>query len=147
MHFKLALWDEGGGLFLSSSSRTIGWEDFSIPIELPWNILLKIKLFTNGLPRWHSGKESACQCRRRQFDLWVRKIPWRRKWQPALVFLPGKFHGQRALTGYTVHGVAELYITYQLSNNSIYKHTHIFFIVLCRYYIVFCFVLQMEGWW
>ena len=106
-----------------------------------------IKLFTNGLPRWHSGKESACQCRRRQFDLWVRKIPWRRKWQPALVFLPGKFHGQRALTGYTVHGVAELYITYQLSNNSIYKHTHIFFIVLCRYYIVFCFVLQMEGWW
>ena len=55
-HFKLALWDEGGGLFLSSSSRTIGWEDFSI-----WNILLKlIKLFMIGLPRWFSGKESTC---------------------------------------------------------------------------------------
>ena len=31
-----------------------------------------------------------CQCRRGRFDLWVRKIPWRRKWQPTPVFLPGK---------------------------------------------------------
>ena len=34
------------------------------------------------LPRWHRGKESACQCRRRKrhgFDPWVGKIPWRRK--------------------------------------------------------------------
>ena len=28
-----------------------------------------------GLPRWHSGKESTCQCRRLWFDLWVRKNP------------------------------------------------------------------------
>ena len=34
------------------------------------------------------------------------KIPWRRKWQPTPVFLPGKSHGQRSLVGYTiVHGV------------------------------------------
>ena len=32
-----------------------------------------------------SGKESACQCRRHGFDPWVRKIPWRRKWQPTPV--------------------------------------------------------------
>ena len=31
---------------------------------------------------WLSGKESACQCKRFRFDSWVRKIPWRRKWQP-----------------------------------------------------------------
>ena len=31
---------------------------------------------------WLSGKESACQCRRCGFDPWVRKISWRRKWQP-----------------------------------------------------------------
>ena len=43
-----------------------------------------------GLPGWLSGKESACQCRRHGFDPWVRKIPWRRKWQPIPVFLPGK---------------------------------------------------------
>ena len=34
-------------------------------------------------------------------DPWVRKIPWSRKWQPAAVFLPGKFHGQRSLVGYS----------------------------------------------
>ena len=50
-----------------------------------------------GLPRWFSGKESACQCRRHRrhgFYPWVGKIPWRRKWQPTPVFLSGKFHGQ-----------------------------------------------------
>ena len=31
------------------------------------------------LPRWLSGKESACQCRRRGFRSWVGRIPWRRK--------------------------------------------------------------------
>ena len=54
-----------------------------------------------GLPRWHSGKETTCQCRRRQFSPWVRKIPWRRKWQPTLVSLHGKSHGQRSLAGYS----------------------------------------------
>ena len=46
------------------------------------------------LPRWHSCKESICQCRRPGFDPWVRKIPWTRKWQPAPVFLPVEFRGQ-----------------------------------------------------
>ena len=47
-----------------------------------------------GLPWWLSGKESACQSRKHGFDPWVRKILWRGKWQPTLVFLPG--NGQRA---------------------------------------------------
>ena len=34
------------------------------------------------------------------FDPWVRKIPWRREWQPTPVFLSGEFHGQRSLAGY-----------------------------------------------
>ena len=33
----------------------------------------------SGLPWWLSGKDSACQCRRRRFNPWVRKIPWRKK--------------------------------------------------------------------
>ena len=57
-----------------------------------------------GLPWWLSGKESACQCRRHGFDPWVRKIPWRRKWQPTPVFLPGESHGQRGLEGYSPWG-------------------------------------------
>ena len=36
-------------------------------------------------------------------NLLVKKIPWRRKWQPTAVFLPGEFHGQRSRAG-TVHG-------------------------------------------
>jgi len=35
------------------------------------------------------------------FDPWVRKIPWRRKWQPTLVFLPGESHGHRSMEGYS----------------------------------------------
>ena len=41
------------------------------------------------------------------FDPWVEKIPWRRKWQPAPVFLPGEFHGQRNLVGYSPWGCKE----------------------------------------
>ena len=33
-----------------------------------------------GLSRWHSGKESACQCRRHGFDPWTGRISWRRIW-------------------------------------------------------------------
>ena len=38
------------------------------------------------------------------FNPWVGKIPWRRKWQPTLVFLHGKSHGQRSLVGYSPWG-------------------------------------------
>ena len=47
-----------------------------------------------GLPRWLSGKESACQSKRQGFDPWVGKISWRREWQPTPVVFPGKSHGQ-----------------------------------------------------
>ena len=57
--------------------------------------------------RWLSGKESACQHRRHGFYLWVGKSPWRRKWQPILVFLPGDSHGQRSLVGYRPWGCKE----------------------------------------
>jgi len=49
----------------------------------------------DGLPWWLSGKEFT---RRLRFDPWVGKIPWRRKWQPTLVFMPEKSHGQRNLS-------------------------------------------------
>ena len=73
------------------------------------NMLNKVLsgIMSTGLPRWHSGKESACQGRRRKthgFNPWVRKIPWRRKWQSAPIFLPGKLHGQRSLEGFSPRG-------------------------------------------
>ena len=71
--------------------------------------------------RWLSGKEPACQCRRRRFDPWVRKIPWRRRWQSTPVFLPGKSHGQRSLVGYGPQGYKASDITEALS---MHAHTH-----------------------
>ena len=78
---------------------------------------------TWGPPKWFSGKESACQCRRCTrftFDPWVgKKIPWRRKWQPTPVFLPGESQGQRSLVGYThthTHTRAHIHSILKISN-------------------------------
>ena len=60
-----------------------------------------------GPPRGPSGKEAACQLKRREkhgLHPWVRKIPWGRKQQPTPVFLPGESHGQRSLVGYSPWG-------------------------------------------
>ena len=64
---------------------------------------------------WLSGKRICLPMQ----EMWVQFLgqedPWSRKWQPTLVFLLEKFHGQRSLTGYRVHGVAESDTT---------EHTH-----------------------
>jgi len=70
-----------------------------------------------GFPVGASCKEPTYQCRtnvehaRRGFNPWVRKIPWRRAWQPTPVFLPGESHGQRSLVGYGPQGHKELDMT------------------------------------
>ena len=64
------------------------------------------KRFSGGA----SGKEPACQYRRHKrlgFNPWVRKIPWRRKWYPSPLFLPGESHGQRNLEGCSPRGHKE----------------------------------------
>ena len=77
-------------------------------------------MFTWGFPGGSVVKGSAWQCRRTRrcgFDPWVRKIPWKRNWQPTPAFLPGKSHGQRNLAGYGawgLHGVSRSWT--QLSN-------------------------------
>ena len=66
---------------------------------------LKIIIMKIMLPRWGSSKESACQCRRCKrcgFSPWTGKSPWRRKWQPTLVSLPGESHKKRSLAGYNL---------------------------------------------
>ena len=71
-------------------------------------------------PAGSAGKESSCQCRRhrkRKFDPWVRKIPWRKKWLPTPVFLPKKSHGQRSLLGYSPWSGEESNTTEQLSTH------------------------------
>ena len=57
---------------------------------------------TIGFPGGTNVKEPASQCQRLKrcrLDPWVGKIPWRRKWQPTPVFLPGESRGQGSLVG------------------------------------------------
>ena len=54
------------------------------------------------------------------FDPWVRKIPWRSKWQPSPVLLPGKSHRRRSLVGYSPWGCKESDTTEQLHFLSFY---------------------------
>ena len=86
-------WDaQGKSTHTKAGSRV--WDELG-----DWDWHVYTTMYKTGLPRWCSNKESICQCRKCGFDPWVQKIPWRRKWQPALVFLPGEFHEQRSLAG------------------------------------------------
>ena len=93
----------------------MGMVGFSKMCYLLWHSHRKNKYFPlyranfldKDFPGGSDGKEFTCQCRRYwrlRFDPWVRKISWRRKWQPPPVFLPGKSHGQRSLAGYSPWG-------------------------------------------
>ena len=99
-------------------------------------------------------KESACQCRRlkrRGFNPCVKKIPWRRKWQPTAVFLPGECHGQKSLAGYSPWSHKELATT---EHTHTHTHTHTVFMkcfLLILHFFVslhasLCYVvLSVEG--
>ena len=95
---------------------------------------------------WSVDKESTCQWRRSRrcrFDPWVEKIPWRRKWQPTPVFLPGKSQGQRSLAGYGSWDHKE-------SDMTGCAHTHTQSIVLNlelpKYNRTFCLQKQFPKW-
>ena len=87
-----------------------------------------------GFPSGSVVKESACQYGRHRvcsFDPWVRKIPWRRTWQPTPIFLPGKSHGQRSLLGYTPR-VTESDMTDHVCSVSLYLCNGKHIIYVCR---------------
>ena len=74
-----------------------------------------------------TGKESVYNAGRPGFDPWVGKIPWRREWLCTPVFLPGEFHGQRNLAGYSPWG------SQKVGHNWM---THFHFLSQCQ-----------QGWW
>ena len=63
----------------------------------------------NSLPSLvaQAVKSICLQCRRPRLDPWVKKIPWRRRWQPTAVLLPGESHGWKSLVGYNPWGRKE----------------------------------------
>jgi len=68
-----------------------------------------------GFPGGSDGKESICNVGDLGSIPGLGKSPWRRAWQPTPVFLPGEFHGQRSLAGYSPWGRKELDMTEQIS--------------------------------
>ena len=76
-------------------SREEGWGEITLVIKCL------------DFPGGSDGKNVCLQCRKPEFDPWVGKIPWRRKWQPTLVLLPGKSHGWSSLVGYSPRGCKE----------------------------------------
>ena len=63
--------------------------------RINWEVEMDIytMIYKMDFPGGASGKELACQCRKHKgwrFNPWVRKIPWRRAWQPTSFFLPAK---------------------------------------------------------
>ena len=75
-------------------------------------------VYIAGFPWWLSRKESTCKTGGCGFYPWVGKIPWRKKWQPIPVFLPGKSHGQRNLGGLPSIGLQVSDTTWQLNHQA-----------------------------
>ena len=104
------------------------------------------------LPRWCSGKESACHCRRHKrhvFSPSVGKIPWSWEWWPTPVFLSGKFHGQRSLVGYSPWGCKELDMTEQFHFLSFLLRWHLELksIILSQRFSLFMRGICTTLWW
>ena len=76
------------------------------------SLVFRLGLYwTWDFPGGSDGKSICLQWGRPGLNPWVVKIPWRRKWQPISVFLPGKSHGWRSLAGYSPWGGKELGMT------------------------------------
>ena len=96
---------------------------YSVEFSVTW-IFKKIYLITPGLScgRYNlvcwPGIKPRPPALGHRLDPWVRKIPWRRKWQPTPVSLSGKSHGQRSMAGYSPCGRRELETTERLSTHS-----------------------------
>ena len=69
-----------------------------------------------GLLQWLRWQIICLQWRRPSFYPRVRKIPWRRRWQPTQEFLPGEFQGWRSLVGHSSQNCTESDMTEQLTH-------------------------------
>ena len=81
-----------GGFFMTSAT---------------WESILYIVLCILGFPGGSDSKASVCNAGDRGSIPGLGRFPWRRKWQPTPVFLPGKSHGPQSLVGYSPWGRKE----------------------------------------
>ena len=94
-------WDWSQVSFTTGRFLTI-WATREAPVFWAWctSLFLLLILGKMGCPWWLGAEESACWCWKCGFDPWIRKIPWRMKWQPTPVFLPGKSHSVQHFVTY-----------------------------------------------
>ena len=106
-----APWKLGPSFFLLAYARLHLLFYFNKSFDIYyWSVILP-HLWILCFPEdshWDLEQSICLLCGRPGFDPWVEKIPWRRKWQPTSVFMPGKSHGQRSLAGYSPWGHKEL---------------------------------------
>ena len=115
-------WERPGGRKTEREKRmsldseiTFGGIQYGLSNPWPfWVWFLRGRILQAPLLGGSDGKESACS-RRRRFNPWVGKIPWRREWLPIPVFLPGEFHGQKSLVGYNPRGCKKSGVTERLT--------------------------------
>ena len=109
--------DMGGGR--KENRGKMRWDNETHYKQVSWHRVETRAVF---FPGGSVVKRICLQCRRHGFNPWVGKIHWRRKWQPTPVCLPGKFHGQRSLVGYSPWDCKESdmteLLTYQVGHNS-----------------------------
>ena len=87
----------------------------------------------NYLRRWLGGKESACQCRRHrthEFDLWVRKIPWRRKRTHSSILAWSNTWTEEP-AGLQSMGLQDQAHLHPPPHTELHAHTHVFIRISC----------------
>ena len=84
--------------------QPLGCSVCSVPFFFFFNILILWSNVHRGFPGGSVVKNLPANAGEEQPNPRVGKIPWRRRWQPTPVFLPGKVHGQRNLAGYSPRG-------------------------------------------
>ena len=77
-----------------------------------------------GFPGGSVVKSLPADAGNHGFNLWVGKIPWRRKWQPTLVLLPGESHGHWSLEGCSSWGRKELDTAERLTHTHGFSSSH-----------------------
>ena len=115
-------------LFSTFGHTSILFSIVAVPIYIPPTLHkgFLVSAFYQHLLGFPSGlviknlSVNARRHRRCKFYPWVRKIPWRRKWQPMPVFLPGKSHGQRSMAGNNLWCHRESDMTEQLTHTYMY---------------------------
>ena len=115
-------------------------------LQLIFNALYTFYLgFPNGVSRKEPPPMQETQ--RCEFDLWVGAIPWRRAWQPILVFFLGESHGQRSLVGYSPWGCKETDMTEATQHGT--QHVLSTYLTLPNFllttstFLCFCRILNM----